>query len=289
MTTADDGQLTRTRKDLRRSIADRFGDLVILTATGVGSGGGSMTTFTDSLHINTGVENLNGRELMFTGGTANNIGTVHRVTSTSDSASTITFTPAAPANVALGDEAEVVNERGIGFTFADYHRAINRAITDAFPAAVVMLRSEISGAFDADTPEIDVPAEMSEVYAVEWGDDDGFWHPLRKATSTNGYGWMVDPAAGQLRLLGAPAMQADTGTLRVLGYGRQAELTSDDDTCALNPEWIVAQACYHLALGGRDKDHEYGSLALVYQKEALQLRARLRTFRRSASERVRPA
>lgn len=276
--------VSHTRKDLRRMLADDFGDLVILTATSPST---NTLTLIDSENINGGVEHYNGRQVLFTGGTAGNLGLVRRVTSTNDAANTLIFTPAVNSAVQSGDEAECVNERGKGFTIAEYHRAINRAIADAWPLGMIHAREEIVGLFDADTPEVTVPATLAKVYQVEWEDSNSVWHPILKATRTNHTGWMSDPAAGQLRIHGWPAAHADSATIRLLGYGRQGTLASDADTCALNADWLIAQAKYHLAFGARDKDDTLTSLGLAWRDEAMALRPRLRTIPRPGTESVR--
>lgn len=106
--TSATGGLVHTRKELRRFLADDFGDLVIMTAT---SASENDQSFIDALTINSGVEHATGRELLFTGGTASNLGLVRRVINTTDSANRLTFTPAANAVPQTGDEIEVVNER----------------------------------------------------------------------------------------------------------------------------------------------------------------------------------
>lgn len=216
-------------------------------------------------------------------------GTVHRITNMVDSTSTITFTPAcANANlVEVGDVVSIYNKRGKGFSPAQYKAAINDAINDAFPLGRIEIISTISGDFDADTPEITVPASMTHVHTVEWQDDEGDWHVLMKATRSNEQGWRADPAAGQIRLQGIAASQADGYSVRVSGYGRQDVLTADSDTCALNAEYVIARACYHLTYGNIDRDEKYAQTTTGYEKEAKALRMRLRRIERTDSELIR--
>lgn len=268
---------------LRRRVASRLGDYTALVATG----SGSTTTLIDALNVNAGAENYNGGALLFVGGTAANIGKVARVATTTDSTSTLTFAPAVASATASGDAVDCFNRRGLGFRPADYTFAINQAINDAFPLGVIDLRVEW-GAFDADAPEIDVPASLYEVYDVEWADAAGNWHRIPKSQRASEYGWTVDAASGQLRLLGNPGLQADGLTIRLSGYGRQQELSAESDLCFLNAEYVVARACYHLCAGAVTRDASFASLTPLYQKEAEMMKSRIRTIRKPYAERVRP-
>jgi hypothetical protein len=114
--------------------------------------------------------------------------------------------------------------------------------------------STIGTAFDMDTPEVTVPAALIEVYAVEWEDTDGIWHKVDRSDKWGHYGWSADPAAGEIRIQGLPARNADGNTIRLYGYGRQATLSADTDTCALDAGWMVARCCYRLMRSGLDRD-----------------------------------
>lgn len=279
MATASTGVLTQTLAQLRERVARRLGDFEELT----GTSNGTTTTFIDAVNINSGTESMVGRILV------TSTGTVHRITTMVDSTSTITFTPAcANANlVESGDIVSIYNKRGKGFSPAQYKAAINDAINDAFPLGRIEIVSTISGDFDADTPEITVPASMTHVHTVEWSDDEGDWHVLMKATRSNEQGWRGDPASGQIRLQGIAAQQADGYSVRVTGYGRQDILTADSDTCALNAEYVIARACFHLTRGNIDRDEKYAQTTLNYENEAKSLRMRLRRIERTDSELVR--
>lgn len=279
---ASTGALTQTLAQLRNRVADRLGDRVELTATA----NGTTTTFIDQLWVNTATEDMKGRIMVLA-----DSGEVVRVTAMNDATYTLTFTPAAASasSTNTSSVANVFNKRGKGFRPDEYKNAINNAINDAFPLGLIEVRSTIGTAYDFESPEVTVPAAMSYVHTVEYQDDDGEWHKIMKATKYNEYGWIADATAGQIRILGGPGSVIDGLTVRLTGYGRQDVLSADSDTCALNAEWIVARACYHLTIGGIDKDDRYGQLAGVFMREADGLRTRIRTIKRPGTENVRAA
>jgi len=125
-------------------------------------------------------------------------------------------------------------------------------------------------------------AVFTHVSGLEWSDEEGFWHAIQKATPVNESGWIVDAAAGELRLLGTPAYMIDGYDLRITGYGRQETLSADTDECALNPAYIEAHACYHLALSAIDKDDRFGSMVGILSDEMRSTRARIRVMNKGS-------
>lgn len=281
MATATTGQLTQTLAQLRKRVAERLGDYDELTATS----NGTTTTFIDVLFVNTASENMKGRFMVLSDGT------VHRITGFNDSTNTLTFAPVASSTsyTATNSVASLYNKRGAGFSPAQYKTAINNAINDAFPLGLIKVRASVSATFDVDTPEITIPASITHVQAVEWESTDGLWHELPRSNRAGEYGWSADPTAGELRLLGGPADLADGRSLRIIGYGRQAELSSDSDTCALSAEFIVSRACYHMCYSALDKDQKFRDAATTYEREASRLRNRLRTYKDPGTIAVRAA
>jgi hypothetical protein len=271
MPTATTGALTQTLAQLRRRVAQRFGDYTGLTATS----NGTTATFIDTINISTATENPVGREIVFEDGSK------RRVSSWVDSTSTITFTPVLGATTytASAKTAALYNKRGKGFLSAEYDAAINSAITDAFPLGLIQVTATVTGAFDESVPEITVPISMTHVRNLEWEDEEGFWHVVPAATSVNEYGWLADPAAGQLRLMGDPAFMIDGYNLRINGFGRQDVLSADTDACSLNPAYIENEAVFRLAMGGLDKDSNfYGPIANAAMSRLPSMRARIRTM-----------
>jgi hypothetical protein len=280
-TIAIEGARMTSRRELRRRIADRLGDLVLLEATAESL---SNSTFTDDLNISGAADNLTGRQ--FAVATGANAGHVARIVSSSESTNSITFTPPADTVFSPGDVLEVVNERSRGWTIAEYNRTINAAIADTWPLAAAKFAATISGEFSLDTPTIAIPDAMNEVAGVVWQDpDNDTWIPIQRTEPF--YGWTADGTTETVTLRGRPGILAEGRSLRLLGYGRHPELTDDDDETALNPEWLVAECCYRLAVSGADRDGARANTILLYKQEREVLRARIRTLRPSGTVRVR--
>lgn len=284
VSTATSGALTQTFAQLRQRVADKFEDLVQLVSTANGNVG--KTTLIDTYHINPGTEHFNGRDVLCTSGT--NAGLKRRVTGTADTTGTLTLNAALTAATATNDTFDVFNRRGRGFAIDQYNRAINNAINDAYPSSVIAVVASITGAFDADTPEITIPAAVTEVTSLEAQDSRGDWHIIPKARSRGGEGWYADADAGQLRLHGRNAWNVDTLSLRVHGFGRQGTLSSESDTCVIRPEFIVAHAAYHLALGAvgnEDMAVRVNSL----KRELDEQRVAIRRLREPSTAKIRAA
>ena len=269
-----------TRAELRRRLAQALGDYRSLEATGAGT----TTTFVDALNVSTATEDLSGCQFVVVSGA--NAGHVARVQGTSGATNTLTFTPAAPSAFAVGDRLDVVMRRGRGWEVREYHQAIDDAIDDAFPTSMAELMTS-GQIFDEAAGEIFVPSEMYEVFGVEWQDAQGEWHPVPKAQRTAGWGWKLDASRGAIVITDMPKFLADEMPTRVFGYGRHPRLTSDGQRTAVNSEWLVARAAYYLARGGVDRDSARASLILLFEREAMTLRPRLRTLRKGATSRVR--
>lgn len=269
-----------TRAQLRRRIAQRIGDIKYLTATAIGT----TTTLIDTTRITTQTDPMLGRQLLFSSGT--NLGTTKIITSFTDSTGTIGWSGAV-TQTQSGDTAEVYNKRGTGWMKEEYDDVINQVIDEASGMALVELVSTISPAFERDTPEVTVPAALLEVYAVEWQDTDDFWHAILPGKKWGHYGWEADPAAGQLRIQGIPAHLANGADIRLYGYGRQATLSTDADTCLLDVDWMVARCCYLLYESGLDRDSGYGQKILLVKEASERARRRLQLVRHPNSRAVR--
>lgn len=271
-----------SRKDLRRRIARNIGDYKMLEATSASSG----TDIVDVLNVSSASEDLSGCQIVVTSGA--NVGHIARVQYVNESLNKAFINPPAPNNFAIGDTADVVMKRGRGWEVVEYHQAINDAINDAYPYALAEIMAPVSD-FDVDSGVIYVPPELLEVYAVEWQDSNGNWHPIPKAQRTAGWGWKVDIANGTIVITESPRYLADNRPVRLYGYGRHPEMRAESDRTDVNPEWLVARASYYLCRGGMDRDPQRGSLILLFEREAAALRPRLRILRKGATARVRQA
>lgn len=275
------GSLTQTFEELIERVARRLGDYEPLTA----SANGTTTTFIDSFGITTAAEDMKGMMLV-TSDTS-----VHRVTVFNDATNTITFAPAvgSAATTGINETAYLLNKRGKGFRLDEYKHAVNAAINDAFPLGLIEVYDDAVVTFDATSPSITIPPAFTHVHTVSWTDDDDYEHVLRAGTGTNESGWIVDSARGELRILGRPAWMADGLSVNLTGYGRQDRLDALSDTCALNAEYIVSRACYHLCFGALDKDQKFQQAATTYLNESMKLRTRLRTLSKPNRRSVRAA
>lgn len=279
MATATTGQLTLTLAQLRQRVARRFGDYDPLTATS----NGTTSTFIDTTRINTATESCVGRELLASDGTS------HFVTAQVDATGTLTFTPvvASATTTATAQLASLFNKRGKGFKSWDYKDAINDAINDAYPLGLIEMYDDVVATLNRETPAITVPVAFTHVHTISFTDSDGFLHVLPQGSKTNEVGWTADPAEGKIRILGRAGWLADGLAVNFTGYGRQDTLTAESDTCALNAEYIVARACYHLSYAALDKDAKFQQAATTYLNESQKIRTRIRTERRPGTVRVR--
>lgn len=276
MATATTGQLTVTYAELIRRLADEFGDLVTLTATAAGNVGG--TTMIDTENVNTGTEDLDGREITFMSGT--NIGLSRTITATTDTTGTITFA-AVTGQVASGVTAEVTNKRGKGFRRSEYKRWINRAIDAAAGLALIEVLGVIPGTFSQSDGYITIPVALSEVFKVEYEGANDEWSEIKKASRWGNDGWTGLRGEGKVRIVGSPAAYANGKTVQVWGYGRQDRLSADSDTCAIDTEWLIAYAAYHMARSNLDRRPELSQLVVDSKDTMMRTEGRLRRNRHS--------
>ena len=272
--------MDQTLLQLVTRLASLFDDITDLTATG----NGTTTTFVDTFNVNTGTESFDGCEILFTLGS--NLGLVSRITTTTASTGTLTFTPAR-TSTATSDTALLLNRRNKGFRYQDYKRAINNAIEEFQGEALVPTIESIAAAFSADTQTIAMPATTLEVYKVEFLDPDNIYQEIRKATTRGGYGWTAEPEGSVIRVEGPPAWEADTYAVRVHGYKRQSALSGTTDVVAYDSTALVYTAAAQLCLAAVSKDQRYGNMALTFQRLAEQNKNRVRIARQPGTERVR--
>lgn len=267
-----------TRAELRRRIADNLFDLTTYLTTGLGT----TATFVDVRTIQG--ETMNGRELVFTSGP--NAGQVVRVTGTNQLTNTATFVPAVSVAVASGTTLESYNKRSKGYVNDEYIRTIDRVINDSYPLARPLVQTSV-GTFDDGTRLLTIPAGIEEIYAVEYRDTSGFWHPIRAAQYRDYAGWTADQFNGQIQIGGPLVNYLNSYAVRVIGYGRHQELTSDAAETSLHPEYIVAKATALMAPMGMDRVPERAQLIMRFDQQARALQTQIRTRRSSGSRKVR--
>lgn len=231
----------KTRKDVRRDVAKALGDLMVLTSTRNST---SNVVFMDEVNLTGEVGAYDGRQVLFTGGQAANLGLERYVGFSSSSQRSLGFNIALPVDVIIGDECELINTRGTGFRFQDVHDAINqsiRTISDRFlePAAT----EESVYTYGSG---IILPSEFQTVENVQWQDpcDSSFWRTLPKAPRANGLGWWVDRPSRMVMVTGQLRnfypCQDTTRTVRVWGLQEPVELYDDRDTTSVSYDWLVS-------------------------------------------------
>ena len=148
---------SRTREQIRRSIAANLDQ----PPSGTATGNGSTTTLLDTNYIG-GDDEFNGGWIVFTSGT--NDGLIRRVTDYASSTGTFTFKPAATANTQANDTYE--------YWRAEYppdriHEFINQAITQRTPRGLV-INEDISNHGHIKDSRYDIPSAMVAVTQVDY-------------------------------------------------------------------------------------------------------------------------
>lgn len=269
--------------ELRRRCALRLGDLVQLQGTDTGT----TSTMIDSLNIPMGNEDLARRQMVFV--SDDFLGERRSITGTTNSTNTIAFTPVLNDVTTTETRAEVYNRWGVGFQLNEYDLAINMANDDAYPVAKTVLQST-PATFSSTTGTIAIPATFREVFGVSYQDSDGVWQVIKKADHLGYDGWWIQPGDGVVSISGYASGGVDGYSVRIDGYGRGSSMAVDWDGTTINPEWLVARACYHLALMamGRDRTQDRARQAAQFQTESMSLRGMIWTRHNPNSVLVNP-
>ena len=265
--------MATTRKDLRRLILRRFGDLVIATA----STGGTTTTFTDTVNLFGESSRFAGRHAHFASGA--NAGLFRHITGYNGTTQTLVFQTALPTAVAEGDEIEITNAYGMGVTHDAVHAAINWALTVSRPYALEAVSTEPVDPFDAEGDQVvELPATWVGIESVLYQPHGTqTWKPVRRAQKHGLNGWSVDHAARALVITGEWAGRIHNCALRVHGYTEPEPMTTDADTTSLTPEFLVNMATAHLMLDvvRARQGADWGNQGLYYEDQANRLRPTL--------------
>ena len=275
-----------TRKELRRQLLRDLGDLVILRATAPGTN----VTFIDEARLIGEAGAFRGREVLFTGGTPANLGQVRYVAGSSATARNISFADPLPAATQAGDEAEMVNTRGLGFHLDEVHDAINAAITEIAPQAMVVVAGT-TAPFSYGTG-LAIPATFATVERVAWQDPDDpdVWHDLPRARRPDGHGWWYDPTTREIKISGTPGRTAHGKTVQLWGGELPGLLAADTDVTTVHPAWLRAEAKAKLLYARflRMPQPEIERAMAYAMQEARQLRGRAITRRSPHAVRVLP-
>lgn len=237
--------ITTTRKLIRREIGRELRDCDIVVATG-----GTDTIFIDPDKLNSPSNAYKGRTIYFTGGSVDNIGLVRAVTASSPSTRSVEWTTALPATVTADDEAELWGRHGQGFTPWEVNDVIRNVHLDGCYNFFVPVSANVSAAFDAESKTITIPATFTKgIYRLQYLPDSDYttWDDVDPATDPGGSGWWVERGLRTISIGGSHWLDAlDGTTLRLHGYGVEAELDDDADTTGLNKEWIVTESMRRL-------------------------------------------
>ncbi len=235
-----------TRRQLRRDILTNLGDLRLLKATASLSN----VTFIDTDDLVGETDAYKGREVLFTGGTAANLGEIRYVTGSSTTQRALGFGVSLPATPAVGDECEMINTRGIMVRFAEVHNAINQAIRGI--SGVALSPATTDEQTFARGTAIELPADFATVENVQYLDsyDSTLWRSVPKAPRINGSGWALDPASRTVVVGGQAAWDLNERTIKVWGLAEPAVLLDDGDETPLDAEWlrVATQAALAFAL-----------------------------------------
>jgi hypothetical protein len=232
-----------TRKNIRRRVLSRLGDLLVVTATSTGTD----TTLVDARNLIGEPDSYRGRFIRFTGGTVANIGEIRYISGSSRSTRTITLDDALPSATAVGDEAEIANIRGTGYRFQD----VDMAIDAAFEAAADFALEQVSytaGTYDEDTPYIDIPPTWVSISGVDWQDPDTLvWSRMSYHHRKYGDGWTLDRPGMRVYISGETSARVNGGEIRLIGQDRPTIPVNDDDRTNINSEWIIARCVSELS------------------------------------------
>lgn len=251
-----------TRRDLRRAIMAKFGDLVRCKATS----DGSTTVFIDEDNLVGEPGRYAGREIMFV--TGMNAGQTRYVDGSSRETSAVILRRPLPYMTMNGDEADITNAYGIGITFQAVDNAINYAIGIARDRAMVPVSYRLTDWNGTDS--IPIPFEAVGIRGVYSIDTDGRQHHIRRGRS-RGNGWMVDRANRCLFIHGYEGRQVSGHDLVIEANALPNLLTDDDDVTMLPFQFLVSAATAHLCLDtllSRQAPGEWGSKGMLYKQEA---------------------
>lgn len=276
-----------TRREIRRMVLARIGDLTITTAT---APSGS-AQWVDTVALTGEAGQWAGRELLVTGGTPENIGQVRAITGSNRQA-TIQFSQALPADVAVGDEAEIINTRGGGFRFQQVHAAIDSCLVEANVQVPVV--ADVTDPFDRTTRTVTIPDTFNEIFGVQYqsvtGSGTEGWLNVKRAKTLGDDGWAVDHATRTVTVGGGTGSGLDGATVRLHGLGRVPLPVHDDDVVAVDPSWITYAASAFLLLnaigGARSMTPEWERKGSLFQQEADRLIDRTRPRRKPNSVKV---
>lgn len=220
-----------SRMEMRRAIASSLGDLTRVNATAAGQEG----TIIDNVNLAQPLNAFNGMQIICTSSSwPQNIGHIGTVMSNSPAEKSINIEPPMPMPSMPGDEFDLYNYRGNGWTVDQYNSAINQSISRAgdehSPLPYV-------ATIDHDDEYLTIPAEFSHFSGVQAVDRRG----SRKEVPTKDYSIMR--GTRELTLKGRYSYRGGQyRTLRIVGSRRPDQLLTDDARTHIPFDWMVEQA-----------------------------------------------
>jgi hypothetical protein len=246
--------MATTLQDLRREVGKQLGDLLILTATDDGTD----TVFYDNLRLTAPDNAYKGRNLYFTDGTALNIGSSRRVQTSVQSGGVLNLTPALPANVMTGDEAELWGIHAQGWLPGEVNDMLKVVNRNAMQNFFIPVEATVTDAFDPMTGYITLPAAITVgIFDLEYLRPAGDWSSIDRATNRGGPGYWTARGLGKIIIGGDYWLSAMNGMdVRVIGYGDGAAFEDDDDETLVNPEYMVWETVYRLLFANTERSPE---------------------------------
>lgn len=262
-----------TRGQLRRDVGTALGDLVVITAT---DDAADETTFTDTTTLTDEPRYYTGRQVYFTYGTPENQGLTRRVQSSSQATGTLTFTSALVSPVQTGDQAHMVNFRGVGWTISDYHTTFDAMIRDMIESHwETTAMFTVSENYDSATNIITLPSTFVSVEALEFYDANDGWVEAYPFEGGPMGGWSVDRFQNAIQLSPSFIARLNGATMRVKGMADPDLPVDDGDVIALPHEWMLLEAqarLLELSLARHPGVGERNRLLQQYRQRADNLR-----------------
>lgn len=259
-----------SRKDLRRAAGTTAGEVLVLTATDVGSA----SAFIDEVHLTDREDNapsLVNRIGYFSGGTAGNLGREVRITAFNKATKALTFLPTVDETPQPGDQLELwSNWQRFGGIDA-IHLLINEGIrcVETFTGPQVY---DSPQAFTWSSPEIAIPITWCEFGGADRRDRYGLWKTIPPAQLQVRKGLRTVQIRGRGRDL------ARASSIRLWGYEPAPFLSADDEETDVDAEWLIktVSSALRLGLSWRSSDRPAEErLADFWDGKATELRRKL--------------
>lgn len=225
-----------TRSEIRRSVGLVVGDCTVLVATS----DGSESTFIDNKNLVREKDGFAGSDIVFTGGSDQNLGQVRYVLSSERATFSVSFGPEVTDPTMLGHTADLFNSRETGMKVTEWDEAINQAIRHARNIALVKNRVAL-GTFDEDTGTLAIPSTLDYSGPISYLNSDGVLTYPKRSARYEGDGWRIDDVNRLLVVEGPSVCTLDGCDVYMTGFGPPEELNADADETELHPGWLQAK------------------------------------------------